>query len=128
MIAPELSAPELGLIEHMLGEAAADAGAVLSERGEKTVESGRRTSYRGIVGASEAMQDMYSLQETRIAERTHDLAVADEAKTRFLATASHDLRQPIQDIPHHKGFIGQAANFALHVAARMKKAGVKPGA
>ena len=45
-----------------------------------------------------------SLQETRIAERTHDLAVANEAKTRFLAAASHDLRQPIHALAL---FVGQ---------------------
>ena len=41
------------------------------------------------------LQETYSMQETRIAERTRDLAVANEAKTRFLAAATHDLRQPI---------------------------------
>jgi signal transduction histidine kinase/CheY-like chemotaxis protein len=34
--------------------------------------------------------------ERRIAERTADLRAANEAKSRFLAAASHDLRQPIQ--------------------------------
>ncbi|MDE2400051.1 MAG: response regulator [Burkholderiales bacterium] len=32
--------------------------------------------------------------EERVAERTHALEVANESKTRFLASASHDLRQP----------------------------------
>jgi predicted nucleotide-binding protein (sugar kinase/HSP70/actin superfamily) len=35
-----------------------------------------------------------------------------------------ELRRPIQTIPHHKGFVGQAANFVLHVGTRMKAAGV----
>jgi predicted nucleotide-binding protein (sugar kinase/HSP70/actin superfamily) len=30
-----------------------------------------------------------------------------------------ELRRPIQPIPHHKGFIGQAANFVLHVGSLM---------
>jgi hypothetical protein len=35
--------------------------------------------------------------------------------------ASHrELRKPIQEVPHHKGVIGQAANFVLGVASRMK--------
>jgi two-component system, sensor histidine kinase len=34
--------------------------------------------------------------EKRIAERTADLRAANEAKSRFLAAASHDLRQPLQ--------------------------------
>lgn len=33
--------------------------------------------------------------EARVAMRTHELAQANEAKTRFLAAASHDLRQPL---------------------------------
>lgn len=44
---------------------------------------------------AERLQDIHATQETRIAERTHDLALANDAKTRFLAAASHDLRQPI---------------------------------
>jgi hypothetical protein len=36
-----------------------------------------------------------------------------------------ELRRPIQAIPHHKGVIGQAANFALHVGSLMKAAGVR---
>lgn len=36
--------------------------------------------------------------EARVAERTAELAQANEAKTRFLAAASHDLRQPLVTI------------------------------
>jgi predicted nucleotide-binding protein (sugar kinase/HSP70/actin superfamily) len=43
----------------------------------------------------------------------------------FIA-ANRDLRRPIQEIPHTKGVIGQAANFALYVAGRMKAASVRP--
>ena len=64
VIAPELSEAELGLIEHMLGEAALDVAAALRERQAPIVESpGRRTSYAGIGGASPAMQELYSLIE-----------------------------------------------------------------
>jgi len=41
------------------------------------------------------LQEFHAAQEARIAERTAALAAANEAKTRFLAAASHDLRQPI---------------------------------
>jgi signal transduction histidine kinase len=41
------------------------------------------------------LQQTHETQELRIAERTHELAVANEAKSRFLAAASHDLRQPL---------------------------------
>lgn len=36
--------------------------------------------------------------ERRVAERTRELQAANAAKTRFLATASHDLRQPMMTI------------------------------
>jgi signal transduction histidine kinase/CheY-like chemotaxis protein len=41
------------------------------------------------------LQDSYADLEHRIAERTRDLEAANQAKSRFLAAASHDLRQPI---------------------------------
>jgi signal transduction histidine kinase len=55
--------------------------------------------------------------EARVAERTLALKAADAAKTRFLAAASHDLRQPMQSIllfagalgPHVTGDAGQRA-------------------
>src|SRR6188508_1781007 len=62
VIAPDLSPPEVGLIEHMLGEAALDVAAALRDRdGVASVPGGaasadgsgavRRTSYAGIIGA-----------------------------------------------------------------------------
>jgi signal transduction histidine kinase/CheY-like chemotaxis protein len=44
---------------------------------------------------AERLQNIYATQEARIAERTQALALANEAKSRFLAAASHDLRQPM---------------------------------
>jgi signal transduction histidine kinase len=44
---------------------------------------------------AERLQLIHAQQEHRIAERTRELALANEAKTRFLAAASHDLRQPM---------------------------------
>jgi signal transduction histidine kinase/CheY-like chemotaxis protein len=50
------------------------------------------------------LQSSYATLERRVAERTHELAAANEAKSRFLAAASHDLRQPV----HALGlFVGQ---------------------
>ncbi len=37
-----------------------------------------------------------------------------------------ELRRPLQHIPHRKGVIGRAANFALYVAERMKAEGLRP--
>ena len=50
------------------------------------------------------VQETHALQEARIAERTQALSLANEAKTRFLAAASHDLRQPIHALAL---FVGQ---------------------
>ena len=54
---------------------------------------------------AERLGDSYRLLETRVAERTHALDAkreeaeqASQAKTRFLASASHDLRQPLHTI------------------------------
>jgi signal transduction histidine kinase/ActR/RegA family two-component response regulator len=41
------------------------------------------------------LRESYSGLERKVAERTHELAAANEAKSRFLAAASHDLRQPL---------------------------------
>ncbi len=41
------------------------------------------------------LQSAYVGLEAKVAERTRALAQADAAKTRFLAAASHDLRQPL---------------------------------
>lgn len=46
-------------------------------------------------GMAARLQESYATLERRIEERTHDLALANLAKTRFLAVASHDLRQPL---------------------------------
>ena len=56
-----------------------------------------------------SLQDLYATLEARIADRTQELAHANEAKSRFLAAASHDLRQPM----HALGlFIGQLRDAA----------------
>jgi signal transduction histidine kinase/CheY-like chemotaxis protein len=41
------------------------------------------------------LQDSYASLERKVEERTHQLEVANSAKSRFLAVASHDLRQPL---------------------------------
>jgi signal transduction histidine kinase len=50
------------------------------------------------------LQASVSQLEQRVAERTRELAAANEAKSHFIAAASHDLRQPV----HALGlFVGQ---------------------
>ena len=41
------------------------------------------------------LQESYATLERKVEERTHQLELANLAKSRFLATASHDLRQPL---------------------------------
>jgi signal transduction histidine kinase/ActR/RegA family two-component response regulator len=41
------------------------------------------------------LQDLYASLERKVEERTHQLELANSAKSRFLAVASHDLRQPL---------------------------------
>ena len=45
-----------------------------------------------------ALEERLQRLEARVAERTLALQAADAAKTRFLAAASHDLRQPVVTI------------------------------
>jgi signal transduction histidine kinase len=41
------------------------------------------------------LQESYFTLERKVEERTRQLEIANQAKSRFLATASHDLRQPL---------------------------------
>ena len=62
------------------------------------------------------LQASYADLERRIAERTRDLEAANQAKSRFLAAASHDLRQPI----HALGLLAaqlDASGGAVHQKA-----------
>ncbi|MFH1277494.1 MAG: activator of (R)-2-hydroxyglutaryl-CoA dehydratase [Candidatus Eisenbacteria bacterium] len=44
---------------------------------------------------------------------------------RAYADVHAELKRPMYPLPHTKGYSGEAANFALHVAARMRKEGVR---
>src|ERR1051326_352282 len=44
---------------------------------------------------AERLQESYATLEQKVEERTQQLALANQAKSRFLATATHDLRQPL---------------------------------
>ena len=41
------------------------------------------------------LQESYSTLERKVEERTHELELANLSKSRFIAAASHDLRQPL---------------------------------
>jgi signal transduction histidine kinase/CheY-like chemotaxis protein len=67
------------------------------------------------------LQDLYVTLERKVDERTAQLQLANQAKSRFLAAASHDLRQPL----HALGlFVAQlrsavSANERLHIVERV---------
>jgi signal transduction histidine kinase/CheY-like chemotaxis protein len=51
-----------------------------------------------LVHALSDVERLNTSLERRVAERTHELEIANAAKTRFLAAASHDMRQPVVTI------------------------------
>ena len=51
-----------------------------------------------LVGALGVVEGQAEQLERKVAERTRELELANAAKTRFLAAASHDLRQPVVSI------------------------------
>ena len=91
VFAPQLSAPELGLIELMLREAALDVATALRDRrppAEPPAEL--RTGYHGIIGSSPAMQELYQLLD-RIAPSDATVLVQGENGTgkELVARAIH---------------------------------------
>lgn len=58
---------------------------------------------------AERLEESYATLEARIAERTDQLARANQAKTRFLAAASHDLRQPMHALALTVGELRETA-------------------
>jgi len=51
-----------------------------------------------VVGALRQVEELNQTLEQRVRERTHELQLANQAKTRFIAAAGHDLRQPVATI------------------------------
>jgi len=64
-----------------------------------------------LVNALSDVERLNTSLELRVAERTHELEIANAAKTRFLAAASHDMRQPVVTIGLLVGLVRE------HVAA-----------
>jgi transcriptional regulator with PAS, ATPase and Fis domain len=88
VIAPELSTPELALIEHMLGEAALDVAAAIREREDPVAAT---HGYAGILGGAPAMLDLYALLD-RIAPSDATVLVQGENGTgkELVARAIHE--------------------------------------
>ena len=92
VIAPQLSPPELGLVELMLREAALDVATALRDRRPppEPAPPEHRTGYRGIIGASTSMQELYHLLD-RIAPSDATVLVQGENGTgkELVARAIH---------------------------------------
>src|SRR5262249_24396499 len=88
VIAPQLSPPELGLINHMLGEAALDVALALRDR--KPAEREEPRSHAGIVGHSQPMLELFGLLD-RIAPSDATVLVQGENGTgkELVARAIH---------------------------------------
>ena len=61
--------------------------------------------------AMRTAEDLSLVLEQRVAQRTRELAVANEAKTRFIAVASHDLRQPLNAVGLLVGTLRERIRF-----------------
>jgi signal transduction histidine kinase len=89
-----------GDLEHRIGVSTNDEVQALAER------------FNQMAGK---VQSSVAELEQRVAERTRELAAANEAKSHFIAAASHDLRQPV----HALGlFVGQLRGAADPAAQR----------
>lgn len=64
---------------------------------------------RALCGYQKQTENHVSELETRIAERTHELAEANDAKSRFLATLSHEMRTPMNGIMGVAGVLRKSA-------------------
>ena len=67
------------------------------------------TQSQRLVAALAGVEQANQTLEQRVAERTRELAAANSAKTRFLAAASHDLRQPMLSIGLLVGLLREQA-------------------
>jgi signal transduction histidine kinase/CheY-like chemotaxis protein len=67
-------------------------------------------------GMAARLQDSYATLEGKVIERTRQLELANLAKTRFLAAASHDLRQPL----HALGLLVAQLNADTNLTERRR--------
>lgn len=71
---------------------------------------GARVLLQRFVQALDLSEHHGQLLEQRVADRTRELQAANAAKTRFVAAASHDLRQPVASIGLLAGLLREQVN------------------
>lgn len=77
-------------------------------------------------GMARRLHEIHLTQESRIAERTGQLAQANATMSRFLAAAAHDLRQPVHalalfvDQLRQQALAGTAATLALRIEQSLR--------
>ncbi|THT99348.1 hybrid sensor histidine kinase/response regulator [Lampropedia puyangensis] len=73
-------------------------GRVIEMRGHPLPHGGYVTSYSDISELKQAERELRNINETleqRVAERSHEVAAAQESRSRYLTAISHDVLQPI---------------------------------
>lgn len=108
-----------------LAAAAANIGAGQLEIPEGQLELLKRSRELGIVAENmesmaQSLKDLYGSLEQKVAERTRELAHANQVQGQFLATVSHELRTPLTSIIAFtelllKQSTGQQREFLLDV-------------
>src|SRR5262249_48673803 len=83
-------------IQRIRAGAARIGGGALSPTSPIQTRAGPGRPAHQLNNLAAQLQDSYAGLERKVEERTHQLELANLAKSRFLAAASHDLRQPLQ--------------------------------
>ena len=86
------------------------------------------TSGEGEINAHSRVQ--MALGEAKNKAKKEFAAALEQAgltldQCRAWVEAHPETRRPLYQVPHTKGYVGQAANFVLHIADRIKTDGAK---
>ncbi|THJ34887.1 hybrid sensor histidine kinase/response regulator [Lampropedia aestuarii] len=112
-------------------ERALQDGRVIEMRGHPLPHGGYVTSYSNISSLKQAERELREINETleqRVAERSREVAVIQESRSRYLTAISHDVLQPIhaarlfasalhdETKPQQMRYLAERVDTALHAA------------